>query len=769
MNMATESNQSPVGATVVDGISPTSIVVDDIDTSLVEATPTHNESLPVVGVETATFTLADPPESLLAADVVDSPTTTVQTGPSIVTPQNTQSIPPPPRTTIRMRLHGLPPQNATSTTASINPPNVLNRIPLQFHHNQVHLNLGNGSRVMVPLQRQNSLPADGITTASGRHGNVNIRVVQVDPLVPQPIESTGTLSARLVDNVVEDQRQTPLEEEDPSLSRFKCDICFDFLRVIPVGCGKCSARFCQDCLQRVYSDEARRLQPHKCPMCRVEYQHIVPDETLQQEMDSGPTVPCRYDGCPQKFLRLSMIASHEQTCEHVPVRCRFATYGCMWTGKRGMIQDHQQNSCRVAPIGPFVEQFRQLKAEVSGRTEMAAQRADGAVRMQGILRQSFARDQIKSAFDFLHLLQYCQSLTCCTPTALLQKEKWLSYWRNDETRASVVNFLMFIPFLIPAITIGSQGLASFGLFMDKFLLTAIMQLLMKDSNSTLASEDVLFDSLTPPIERLLELTFIGFCTTMFGALLIALNLLDEKSSKVWRGINLGQFGTHFIIRDVLGICIFALFMCVMEYHDSGVRAMMLWTLVLFTSTFFPSVVLTLSHFMATTDPPLPNDLPSLARSVEPLLFGLRYSCLEAYFGLSACLDAALIVGLWPRSDQNKLLNDCFLGQVPEVARVAFLGFKVAFWGTGAYSQFSQNVPLIDVLSSIVDSFSAAIALQLANELVRCLFTFGIKVGCLGATQSRSFVRPEGVTKDYCILGIVAFGTWCAAIFAISRL
>jgi hypothetical protein len=749
------------------GSNSTSHIAEAMDRSL-DATQTHTE--PLDGTETASLTSPNPTESLYTAGVIESsiPGGTDQT--PVTSSQSTQSIAPSPRATIRMHLHGFPPQAATATTAAINPANVLNRMPLQFHSNQVQLNLGSGNRVMVPLQRQNIQPADGITTASGRHGNVNIRVVQVDPLVPQPIESTGTLSsAPIVDHVEQQPSPIPQQDEDPSLSRFKCDICFDFLRVIPVGCGKCSARFCQECLQRVYSDDARRGQTHKCPMCRVEYQNMVRDETLKIEMDAGPTVPCRYDGCPEKHLRLSMIAAHEQTCQHIPVRCRYAMYGCTWTGKRGMIQDHEQNSCRLTPIGPFVEQFRQLKAEVSGRSEMAAQQAVGAVRMQAIIRQSLARDQIKSAFDILHLLQYCQSLTCCTPTAFLQKEKWLSYSRNDETRASVVNFLIFLPILLPAITIGSQGLSSFCLGMDKLLLTATTILLNKHSNSTLTKETEFFELLTPQIERLLEIALIGFCTFVFGALAITLNLLDEQSSKGWREIKLGKFGTHLIVRDVLGICTFALFMCVLEYHDCGVRAMILWILVLCTSTFFPSLILTLSHFMASTDPPLISNVPSFARSVEPLMFGLRYSCLEAYFGMSATLDAALIVGFLSRSDQNKLLKDCFLEQLPELVRAGFLGFKLTLLCTTVYCQISQNAPWIEVFSSIICSISAAIALRVANELVRILFAFGIKVGHLVATQSRPHIRPEGVAKDYSIHGIVAFGAWCTAMFAISQL
>jgi hypothetical protein len=104
-----------------------------------------------------------------------------------------------------------------------------------------------------------------------------------------------------------------------------------------------------------------------------------------------------------------------------------------------------------------------------------------------------------------------------------------------------------------------------------------------------------------------------------------------------------------------------------------------------------------------------------------------------------------------------------------LVRAGFLGFKLTLLCTTVYCQISQNAPWIEVFSSIICSISAAIALRVANELVRILFAFGIKVGHLVATQSRPHIRPEGVAKDYSIHGIVAFGAWCTAMFAISQL
>lgn len=503
-------------------------------------------------------------------------------------------------------------------------------------------------------------------------------------------------------------------------------------------------------------------------MCRVEYQDMVNDDELQQQMEAGPTVPCRFDGCPVRNLRLSMIIEHEKVCEHVRVRCRYAPFGCSWKGKRVLIQEHEETDCRIAPVGPMVEQFRRLKTEMNARLEMTNQNSIGATRLNGITRQDMVRSQSKSSADVFQILHYCHCVTCSTPVAILQREKWKSFWMNDETRASVVNFLVFLPFLIPPITIGAQGLSAFCLCLDKLLVPG-RTMMHEDSNSTLTLETALHTLLTPQIERLIETSLLGFCTSMFGVLAIALNFTDENSSKAWKGVKLGQLGTLPIIGDIMGVCIFALFMCILEYHDGGVRGIATWALVLFSATFFPACILTLSRCMALEDPPSVSDIPTLVRSIEPLMFGLRYSSLGSAFGVTACLDAALIVAAIPRSTKNTFLKDCVVGQLPHVVCVSFLGFKLALWGSEAYKQISNDGSLDDVFSSIADSLFAAFALRLTNEMAYGLFKIGIGAGCSIAAHGQRYVRPEGVIKDYSLPGILAFGVWSAALFATSQI
>jgi hypothetical protein len=689
------------------------------------------------------------------ADVMEANNTTNTTEEDTDSPPPAEQPPQAPpqqrqrvhiRQRIRTRAGATPPAAGTGG----------HTIPLRFS-DRLRLNLGNGNVVTVPLQRQDTNGSDGIATATGTHGNVNVRVVQMKPLTPQPLPDAAAAESFHDD------------DDDPALVRFKCDICYDFFRSpVPVGCGGCAARFCRECLQRVFIDENARRRPHKCPVCRVEYSHMVPDNDMRAEMETaGPTLPCRYDGCPERELRLTMVGEHEKVCEHAPVRCRYAAYGCAWTGKRGAVQTHETNECRVSPIGPFVEQYRQMKADHGARIDVVMQQASIAARMHGSIRQSLALDHAKSTADVFQLLHFIQCLTCCTPLVYFAKEKWHSYLRSDETRATVVNFLVFMPSVILALTIGAQGLSNFCFAVDKLIVLATA-VLREETNFTLAFERAVKTLLTPQIERLMQDALIGSCTAVFAGLIVAMSFLDEKSGTSWRGIKIRHLGTPPVVGDLLGVLVFAMFMCIMEFHNAGFRSLIIWTLVLFCSTVFPSVVLTLSHYVAHKEPPTPTNILSLARSFEPFMFGLRYSFLEAFFGMSACLDAIVILGVLPPSINNKFLKDCFVGQLPDFVCVSFVGFKASMLAM-EFMQSTDENPVLELLNSFIGTLNATVALLLLNALVLGLLKLGIKVGTRIASTSQTLLRPEGFKKDYNVIGILAFGAWCLALFAMTQM
>lgn len=77
-------------------------------------------------------------------------------------------------------------------------------------------------------------------------------------------------------------------------------------------------------------------------------------------MQRADTVICQYDGCNEQ-LSLNQVAVHEQTCLFVPIKCRFATFGCEWKGTRQTLSQHEA-TCPLMQVSGLVEQFRQTRA-----------------------------------------------------------------------------------------------------------------------------------------------------------------------------------------------------------------------------------------------------------------------------------------------------------------------------------------------------------------------------------------------------------------------
>ena len=103
--------------------------------------------------------------------------------------------------------------------------------------------------------------------------------------------------------------------------------------------------------------------PAKCPTCRCEFQgqDIQRDGELRDRMQRANTVPCQYRGCHAQ-LALNQVASHEQTCLFVPLKCRYSTFGCEWRGTRQDLPSHEL-TCSLMQVSAFVEQFRQARAD----------------------------------------------------------------------------------------------------------------------------------------------------------------------------------------------------------------------------------------------------------------------------------------------------------------------------------------------------------------------------------------------------------------------
>lgn len=669
-------------------------------------------------------------------------------------------------------------------------------------------------------QQQSQSQQQSLFHSFGPNGSGPVHVqVQVDPLAPQPLPpSTATNTSRDTGN------DHPKVEDPPGYDRYKCEICYEYLNE-PVGCGNCASRFCRACLQRVYDSDKQKKQPTKCPVCRCEYKTMVPDLQIYSDSEGkeAPTLPCRYAcvGCTERTLPLSEIANHERVCEHVPVRCRYAPYGCQWIGKRGLVGAHEEFGCKVAPMGKLVEDYRQTKANHTMRMEMIAQQAAASLRMSHVLRQTYTRDnQRKSLSDSFRLVQYCHAVTGLTPHFLMTKDLWVSYWRNNESRAAVVNFCMCLPLLSAALGVVSRSTTNFFQLFDETSSTSsdrtlsILARVLDGANTnihgfskgdqTVTSTEKIAKMIQrlqqSDKEELLLTALLGMCVGALGVLVLLLTYIDTKSNISWDKIQIsppfvgGRYRYRFpLVGDVMAITIFTLVLAILEYHEqSNLRALVLWITMVVTSTFFPAMIFSISHYTArlVTRTPRPTgfNMMEMARSVEPCMFGLRFSMMMTYFGVAPTLDATVVLSLVPQTSRLFLKNSLF-DTLPRRARHAFVVAKIAIWthrfqnlmmggnldmdilksavtfesAQQFFTSSEDAIRLSEVLDTISVSFLAIASLMVTNAFINTSLGLGNKVGDYIALTSQQELSPEGIArgtaKEYSSVGLVVFGTW----------
>lgn len=130
----------------------------------------------------------------------------------------------------------------------------------------------------------------------------------------------------------------------------------------PASCGQCQSRFCLNCIRRVARMTGANTLA-KCPTCRCEFStsDIRRDSELRERMQRASNVECQYQGCSAQ-LSLNQVKSHEESCLFVPLKCRYATFGCDWKGTRQLLADHE-STCPLMQVSALVEQFRQTRAD----------------------------------------------------------------------------------------------------------------------------------------------------------------------------------------------------------------------------------------------------------------------------------------------------------------------------------------------------------------------------------------------------------------------
>ena len=211
-------------------------------------------------------------------------------------------------------------------------------------HNSIHPLISSCSSNTVTNQNNNDTAGSGSHTSDNdNHQNSYINYV---------ISNTN-------DNMNKEN------EED-----FKCNICLEYLEH-PVGCGHCVSRFCRSCLERSNMSRRNPLQLREnvnqsdnqlqniCPACRQEYEFVVPDVDLHTRL-FVEKVRCPNRGCGSILSRAFMREHDEKVCHFVMVKCKFAKFGCKWTGFRGDIEVHERYSCTVQNLSHLVDFCRRL-------------------------------------------------------------------------------------------------------------------------------------------------------------------------------------------------------------------------------------------------------------------------------------------------------------------------------------------------------------------------------------------------------------------------
>ena len=606
-----------------------------------------------------------------------------------------------------------------------------------------------------------------ITSTNGNQ--VNVRIVQMNPLVPQlvdPPHIATTAAAATTSSSLE-----PSSEWDEQMARFKCTICMEWMKA-PAGCGRCASRFCHGCLMRVATnvDQQQQQRPStfpsnlptiaKCPTCRTALTPatIVLDDVLEQEIYAATPLPCRNEGCGQK-IKLPNVQDHEKQCEYAMVKCRYVGFGCPWIGKRKDVASHEADSCSLAKVAGLVEQIRELRSDVGSRLDMIQQQTLGALRMQEVHRQTLQRTQVQSTTNVLSLIHYCHVLTCSTPHFLFTKDVcWSSYWRTPDSRAAVVNFLTFLPTNFLCMVLGHSGFRNL--------------LMVLDDQPRESSSD-------RPAEHMEEV-LLCLCIGVLGILLMATNIIDGRSSCEWSEFQLPLLGSQRVMRDLIAVSVFAIHLSAFGCQGTThyIKAFVIWFLAIVVTTIFPKIVGTIA-FKASASMPVPvttttSSTLETARSVGPVLFGLRYAFLAVVVGFIPCMDAASLMLLTQpilkQYAEELTADECFLEYLPTPFVYATAGARLAMY----FIQLQNTREEPDSSMShesmllLVDSIVGYMLLILMNFLFGKLQGLGVYLGTIIAEQAQADVRPDGVLrKEYNLLGMACFVLWmtvCGALF-----
>ena len=432
------------------------------------------------------------------------------------------------------------------------------------------------------------------------------------------------------------------------------------------------------------------------------------------------------------------------------MKCKYSPFGCNWKGKRCNLASHETYECKLAQVSDFVEQFRQLKSETTNRLDILGQQASGLLQMNTILRENLQRLQVKSTSNVFHLVEYYYMLTCCTPYLFHSKSSWTSFIKSKEGRAAVTNFLIFLPTMLL-----SFGRALFGVE-SLFLISTI-----KDADQRTL---LVLDS------------FLCMLIGLVAIVIIVANFMDTISSATFKKFKIPFLGTHRLINDLLSLSTFMVLTSSFEVMGNSAfrKRGFLWSNLLFCTSFFPSLIHTMSYFASGSSSrdsqmPTPSTIFKHARAFQPFLFGLRASILAAHFDFRNVLDSYIFLTLLPRNSKTEIFivkNSIFDDLSKSTPLLTYFVINLTIV---TESYISSTDVWRHLHYHIFQSVLAFVLTLMVNYATNLSLEAGIKIAQKITSDSIKQLRPAGPVKDYSLLGMFLFGAWLWMLVLITSL
>jgi hypothetical protein len=240
----------------------------------------------------------------------------------------------------------------------------------------------------------------------------------------------------------------------------------------PAGCGKCDNRYCHLCLLRVVNDASNNgandnsnhddepTQSVKCPCCRSNFskEEIVRDMDLRRRMNLEENITCSFAGCGIS-VPLAELRQHEATCPCLLMRCRYATFGCTWTGpKRDLVSheagngsnssgDSDRGCVYAGALGVLVDQFRQSRADhghaiLQLRHQMLQTNQMIQMQQHTFMARLLQTRSISNAAD---IVTFVHMITCHPSRFWVTRDQWKSLYHTPEARGTICNILFLLP------------------------------------------------------------------------------------------------------------------------------------------------------------------------------------------------------------------------------------------------------------------------------------------------------------------------------------